>query len=144
MLTGYFWKATHEPTPGAIYVSVSRQKQRGAEAMPEYAELMPSWDLINLAHQGGYSKETFLRYRDGYYNQLSRLNASSVYNELKDCCLVCFESPIDIASGKKFCHRRMIAGWIESELGIIVPEDLRVKDNRLIVPAVYKNSNSFF
>lgn len=144
MLTGYFWKATHEPTPGITYVSISRQKQRGAESMPEYPALMPSWDLINLAHQGGYSKEVFLKYRDGYYDQLSRLDAEKVYNELQNCCVVCFESPIDIASGKKFCHRRMFAGWIESELGIVIPEDLRDKDKLITVPAVYKDSESYF
>lgn len=144
MLTGYFWKATHEPTPGIKYVSISRQKQRGAETMLEYPWLMPSWNLINLAHRGGYSKDTFLKYRDGYYEQLSRLDARQVYEELKDCCLVCFESPRDIVSGKKFCHRRMVAGWIETELGIVVLEDKREKDSCLVIPAVYKNSDSFF
>ena len=62
-----------------------------------------------------------------------------MYQELKDCVLVCFESPKDIASGKKFCHRRMVAGWIETELGIVVPEEVREKDAGLVVPAVYEH-----
>ena len=62
-----------------------------------------------------------------------------MYQELKDCVLVCFESPKDIVSGKKFCHRRMAAGWIETELGIVEPEEVREKDAGLVVPAVYEH-----
>ena len=33
MRTTYFWKTTHEPEPGTMYVSISRQNLRGAEGM---------------------------------------------------------------------------------------------------------------
>lgn len=138
MKTSYFWLATHEPNQNERYVSISRQKQRGAESIPEYLALMPSWDIINKAHEMGYSHESFLLYRDAYYAQLDKLDAQQVYNDLKDCTLVCFESPKDLVSGKKFCHRRMVVGWIEEKLGIIVPEEVRVKDAGLVVPAVYR------
>lgn len=100
---------------------------------------MPDWKLINLAHEMGYSKECFETYRKEYFGQLKNLDAEKVYQELQDCVLVCFESPKDIVSGKKFCHRRMIAGWIETELGIVVPEEVREKDAWLVVPAVYEH-----
>lgn len=67
MKTGYFWKATHEPDPTTTYVSISRQNQRGAEDMPTYAPLMPSWEIIRLAHEKGYSQECFEEYRRLYY-----------------------------------------------------------------------------
>lgn len=137
MKTGYFWKALHEPLPGAKYISISRQKQRGAEMMPEYEPLMPSWDIIRMAHQMGYSKECLERYKEEYFKQLLQLDPQKVYNDLKDCVITCFESPKDIASGKKFCHRRMVAGWIEDSLGIIIPEDIREKEKDLVVPAIY-------
>lgn len=139
MRTTYFWKATHEPEPGVRYVSISRQNLRGAENMEKYPALMPDWKLINLAHEMGYSKECFEAYRKEYFGQLKNLDAEKVYQELQDCVLVCFESPKDIVSGKKFCHRRMVAGWIETELGIVVPEEVREKDAGLIVPAVYEH-----
>ena len=138
MRTTYFWKATHEPEPGVRYVSISRQNLRGAENMEKYHALMPDWKLINLAHEMGYSKECFEVYRKEYFDQLKNLDAEKVYQELQDCVLVCFESPKDIVSGKKFCHRRMVAGWIETELGIVVPEEVREKDAGIVVPAVYE------
>lgn len=107
--------------------------------MEKYFALMPDWKLINLAHEMGYSKECFETYRKEYFGQLKNLDAEKVYQELQDCVLVCFESPKDIVSGKKFCHRRMIAGWIETELGIVVPEEVREKDAWLVVPAVYEH-----
>lgn len=138
MRTTYFWKATHEPEPGVRYVSISRQNLRGAENIEKYPALIPDWKLINLAHELGYSKECFEAYRKEYFDQLKNLDAEKVYQELQDCVLVCFESPKDIVSGKKFCHRRMVAGWIETELGIVVPEEVREKDAGIVVPAVYE------
>lgn len=138
MKTGYFWKATHEPEPGVQYISISRQKQKSAEYIPTYDALFPSWDIINMAHAMNYSEESFLKYRNLYYQQLDQLDPQKVYEDLKDCTVICFESPKDLATGKKYCHRRMFAGWIEEKLGIIVPEDVREKDKSLIVPAIYR------
>lgn len=139
MRTTYFWKATHEPEPGVRYVSISRQKQRGAEDMEEYEPLMPSWDIINMAHEMGYSKECEEIYKQMYFKQLSQLDPKEIYEQFKNCTLVCFESSKDIASGKKFCHRRMFAGWIEQSLGILVPEETREKEKHLFVPAIYNS-----
>lgn len=140
MKTSYFWKALHEPAQNAQYVSISRQNMRGAENMPTYAALMPNWNIIKMAHAMGYSEESFLRYKQAYFEQLRALDANKVYNDLKDKVLVCFEAPKDLAAGKKFCHRRMVAGWIEEELGIVVPEETRVKEQHLIVPAIYSDT----
>ena len=137
MKTGYFWKATHEPEPGVTYVSISRQNQRGAEMIPRYEALMPSWDIIYLAHEMGYSDECLKLYKREYYKQLHQLDPRQVYEDLKDCTIVCHEAPKDLASGKKFCHRRMVAGWIETELGIVIPEEVREKEKHFIIPALY-------
>lgn len=137
--TGYFWKATHEPEPDVQYVSISRQKQRGAEHIPTYEALMPSWDIIKLAHDSNYSEESFAEYRKLYYQQLDKLDPAKIYSDLQNCTVICFESPKDLANGKKYCHRRMFAGWIEEKLGIVVPEDVREKEKQLVVPAVFRN-----
>lgn len=139
MKTTYFWKATHEPEHGARYVSISRQKLKGAEWMDVYMPLMPDWKLIKMVHDRGYNQECFEKYRKEYFKQLNKLNVMKVYEDLKDAVLVCFESSKDLISEKKFCHRRMVAGWIESELGIIVPEEVRTKDIGSSVPAIYRN-----
>ena len=48
---------------------------------------------------------------------LSILRPHAVYNELgEDAILLCYEEP------GEFCHRRLVAAWIEKYLGFQVPE----------------------
>lgn len=48
---------------------------------------------------------------------LSQLNPRKVYEELgPDAILLCWEEP------GAFCHRRLVAEWLERNLGIKVPE----------------------
>jgi hypothetical protein len=67
-------------------------------------------------------------YRKLYGAQLSLLNAAEVHAALIELAgghepiLLCWENPKDITAGKTFCHRHIAASWIESELGILVPE----------------------
>lgn len=138
MKTTYFWKAAHEPEPDGRYISISRTKPP-MTGMASYEPLMPSWDIIRLAKDKGYSEECLREYKLRYFEQLERLDAKEVYEMLKDYTIACFESSKDIASGKKFCHRRMVAGWIETELGIAVPEETRMSESGLIVPAMFNN-----
>ena len=53
-----------------------------------------------------------------YYDEiLNMLNPRKVFDEIgENSILLCYEK-----SGK-FCHRRLVADWIEKELGIEVPE----------------------
>lgn len=140
MKTSYFWKATHEPDTSKTYVSISRTKMKGAETMGEYPDLMPNWNIVKKAHDLGYNEKSYLTYRDAYFAQLDKLDPWKVYEDLKDCVLVCFEAPKDLAAGTKFCHRRMVAGWMEEKLGIVVPEETRTKDKNLIIPAIFRDT----
>lgn len=130
MKTTYFWKAMHEPTEGAKYVSISRKTPDYVE-FGSYPDLFPSWELIELARSNDYS--TFEEYERRYLEHLEKLDANKVYEDLKDCTLVCFESSKDLACGKKFCHRRIVAKWLKAKLGIDVPEELRDKETDLDV-----------
>jgi hypothetical protein len=48
---------------------------------------------------------------------LGRLDPKKVYEELgEDAVLLCFEAP------GEYCHRRVVAEWLENNLGIQVPE----------------------
>jgi uncharacterized protein (DUF488 family) len=50
---------------------------------------------------------------------LDKLDAKEILNEMgEDAILLCWEPP------GEFCHRRIVAQWLESELGIKVPERL--------------------
>ncbi len=62
-------------------------------------------------------------YIDNFYEHvLNKLDASTVYEELKkyavddEVVLLCYERPED------FCHRHLVATWLSFELGIEVTE----------------------
>lgn len=83
-----------------------------------YRPLAPSWALI----KAGLGEEDFIRtYRA---EVLNRLDPQKVLQDLggDDFVMLCWEPP-----GKP-CHRRIVAVWLESNLGIKIPEfDLRLK-----------------
>jgi uncharacterized protein (DUF488 family) len=62
-------------------------------------------------------KMTNGEYRAAYQEILDRLDPRKVYQELgEDAILLCFEK------AGEFCHRRLVAEWLERELGVEVPE----------------------
>ncbi len=75
-----------------------------------YKKLAPSWALVKIEDE----KEYVRRYK---YEVLDRLDPAQVLKELgEDAVLLCWEKP------GEFCHRRIVAEWLEGELGIEVPE----------------------
>jgi len=65
-----------------------------------------------------------------YYKEvLDKLNPEEIYNLLKDNTLLCWEKSTFDENGKPnfFCHRRIVAEWIENKLGIEVPEYIEPK-----------------
>lgn len=83
-----------------------------------YGQLAPSIQLVreyNLGHVSIY------QYEDIFNEQLYRLNPEAVYSQLvqrygENATLICYEKPGD------FCHRRLVALWLENKLGVKVPE----------------------
>lgn len=47
---------------------------------------------------------------------LSKLDPAEVYEDLKDSVLLCWEK------AGKFCHRRIVAKWLEENLGVTIEE----------------------
>jgi len=74
-----------------------------------YKALAPSWYLIKLKDEDTYTQK---------FNEiLDNLDAREVVKVLgEDAILLCWEKP------GEFCHRRLVAEWLERELGIKVPE----------------------
>ncbi len=74
--------------------------------------LAPTREMIKLAHDGKTEE-----YTKQYTEQiLSWLDPQKVYEELDDCVLLCWEK-----SGS-FCHRRLVAEWLEKGTGNKVKE----------------------
>ena len=81
-----------------------------------YPPLFPTWKMIKMNDEQEYRKA----YREQI---LDKLDAQQVWDELgEDAVLLCFEKWDDIESGQTFCHRRIVAEWLEEKLGVTVPE----------------------
>jgi len=75
-----------------------------------YKDLAPSWNLVKIKDAEEYTR----RYKE---EVLNRLDPKKVYKDLgDDAILLCWEKP------GEFCHRRLVAEWLEETLGIKVPE----------------------
>ena len=77
---------------------------------PKYEPLFPTWDMIRLEDEEEYER----RYRAEI---LDKLDPLEVYNDLgENAILLCYESIAKIESGETFCHRHIVAKWLEEEL----------------------------
>ena len=75
-----------------------------------YRALAPSWELVKLTDTEEYAK----RYK---CEVLSRLDPQKVLEDLGDnAILLCWEK------AGEFCHRRLVAEWLNETLGMEVEE----------------------
>jgi len=83
----------------------------------QYKKLAPSWSIWKEWHDSEDIDKDEI-YTERFENEiLSKLNAKDVYDDLgDDAILLCYEGP------GKFCHRHLVARWLERELGIIITE----------------------
>lgn len=78
-----------------------------------YPDLFPKWSFLSKYKQDGDEES----YTKAYYEEvLSKLNPNKVWQDLQNAVLLCWETP------GKFCHRRLVAAWLEKELGVSIPE----------------------
>lgn len=80
-----------------------------------YLALAPSRTLLKAWKAKELSEDEYTeRFRQ---ETLSALDPDQVFQDLgQDAILLCFEPP------GEFCHRRIVAQWLEKALGIAVPE----------------------
>ena len=107
MQTSYFARSSKDPNAVAISQGIPRF-YKGRRYMP----LAPSWELVKIEDEA--------LYRRVYHEQvLAKLDPLQVRKDLgEDAVLLCWE-----AAGK-FCHRRVVAEWLEKELILTIPEKL--------------------
>ncbi len=78
-----------------------------------YSDLFPKWSFLKKYKQD----KDEIAYTKEYYKQvLSKLDSQKVWDDLKDSTLLCWEK------SDKFCHRHIVAEWLEKELGVEVFE----------------------
>ena len=91
-------------------VAISRGVPRGWQGK-SYKALAPSWNLVKIT-----DPTEFIRL---YRSQvLDKLNPRQVLADLggDDFVILCWEQP------GEFCHRLVVAAWLQKELGVKVEE----------------------
>lgn len=113
MRTSYFARVKKLDLPTDQLVSIARKSPPGFNGR-QYKVLAPQWSLLKF-YQETHDEA---RYTELYYEQvLSKLHPAGVLSDLgQDAIMLCWE-----AAGK-FCHRRLVAKWLEDSLGIVIPE----------------------
>ena len=109
MNTSYYSKSA--TNPDAISIAARAPNWfRGKE----YKALAPKYWFFKKYKDDG--DEEF--YTEQYKKEvLGPLDPKQVYQDLgKDAVMLCWEAP------KKFCHRHIVAEWLQEELGITITE----------------------
>lgn len=90
-------------------VAISRGVPKGYTGRKYYRLAPRSWAMVKEPREDVF--------REQFGQQLAELDAHAVMEELgPDAILLCWEAP------GTFCHRRLVAEWLERETGIPVPE----------------------
>jgi hypothetical protein len=106
IFTSNFKTAGHLPQG----VAISRGIPRGWQGRV-YRPLAPSWALVKV-----FDRTQFIKLYKAQV--LDRLNAGQVLRDLggDDFVMLCWEAP------GQFCHRLVVAAWLQKELGLKVEE----------------------
>lgn len=111
MNTSYFGKLSKIDNKNAVSIAAkSPDFYKGRE----YKKLAPKYWFFKKYKDDG--DEEF--YTKQYCKEvLDKLDAKEVYEELgEDAVLLCWES------SEKFCHRHLVAEWLENKLDIVIRE----------------------
>lgn len=133
MKTSYFGRANSKAfrDRGLRFVSIARSaKYFYGES---YKDLFPTWDMIHMTDEKEYEK--------AYRKQvLSKLDPMKVWDDLQDAVLLCHESMDKIEKGETFCHRHIVARWLEEELWLrgIDVEIPELKDDKQDLKKILK------
>lgn len=109
MQTSYFSKSGYNPNA----VSIAAKAPDGFKGR-QYKKLAPKYWFFKRYKEDGDKKF----YTEQYYIEvLNHLDPQEVFEELgENAVLLCWEGP------NKFCHRRLVAEWLERSLGVKVSE----------------------
>lgn len=131
--TSYFAYFNNKQHPENL-ISIATGNPKWFGETKNYPNLSPGWGIVN-PYKTAFKKieqktnaqigdivitnleELKNWYIHTYYNNvLSKLNPFKVYEDLDNKIILCYEKPGD------FCHRYIVASWLEMNLGIKIPE----------------------
>ena len=115
--TGYYSKIKEYADSGLILLSIYRTKPEFAKSCIDIPQLFPS-DKILWDHKKGKIDE--MEYTSKYLDQLNELGVDRIIKMIQifgdNVVLLCWESP------EKFCHRHILADYINKNSNINVEE----------------------
>ena len=115
--TGYYSKIKEYADSGLILLSISRTKPEFAKSCIDIPQLFPS-DKILWDYKKGKIDE--MEYTSKYLDQLNELGVDRIIKMIQifgdNVVLLCWESP------EKFCHRHILADYINKNSNISVEE----------------------
>ena len=117
MKTGVFKQIEEEINNG--FISISLYPSNNEFVNCDYKSLSPNWKLFENLKSKKISEQKFI---ESYKEQLDSLNPSKVFEDLKS--LVSGFDPILMTDGtkKKFCHRHLVADWLQKKLNLEIEE----------------------
>ena len=112
--------ATQGTNPKAVSISRKPPPWYTGEHFPELA---PTWDMITAVKLGNIDE---LEYTKLYLQLLkqNKIDPNIVTQFPEGTMLLCYESP------KDFCHRHVLASWVEKHTGVIIPEWKNEDENK--------------
>ena len=115
--TGYYSKIKEYVDSGLTLLSISRTKPEFAKSCIDIPQLFPS-NKILWDHKKGKIDE--MEYTNKYLDQLNELGIDRIIKMIQifgdNVVLLCWESP------EKFCHRHILADYINKNSGVVVKE----------------------
>ncbi len=140
MKTGYFYQKSKNKIDGAVSIAVG--SPRYVKVNHTMKALAPTWGLLNAFRNDEIDEAEYVV---RFNKQLSELDAKQVVADLQEIAdsesdevvIMCHCSP------KDFCHRHLVAEWIERETGIKMEEygmgAVERKDGRIVQKQVVQN-----
>jgi hypothetical protein len=105
MFTSYFWRFHLKEVPHLVSIALKTPEWFQGR---HYQALAPTRKMLQMCEE---------KYRVAYQKILNRLDPRKVYEDLgPEAVLLCWEYP------GEFCHRRLVAEWLEKHVAIQVPE----------------------
>lgn len=115
LFTSYYAKAGRHP----LAFATSSKIPTYIPNLKSFPALAPKWEFVLDQIKGTTTWDDYVSRYMELITKERRLNAHQIVECLPDgAILLCYERSDEAHE----CHRRLIAKWIESETGIVVPE----------------------
>ena len=118
IFTSYYQRSGGNPNAVAISRTISSWVSNTDFCGEHRKDLAPSQWLLNMYKTNKISED---EYSEIYIEEIKRIGLTphKIVDDLPDgAILLCYEKVGD------FCHRRVLAEWIEDEIGFTIPEIL--------------------